>query len=181
MGKIAFSKLNAKVNQGVQEITINDQIIEVKQYIPFTEKVAIVENIVNLALNNDIHYYNPAQVEVFELYYIIEAYTNITFTDKQKQDVVKLYDIFVSTGIAKKIIELLPDEELNTIEQLLTTSLNNVYSYNNSIYNVIANLSNQYDGLNVDVQNIVDNLLENADKVNDLKELVTEVSLGERD
>ncbi|WP_291627863.1 hypothetical protein [Clostridium sp.] len=34
---------------------------------------------------------------------IIEYYTNISFTEKQKEDVVKLYDILQSNDIIAKI------------------------------------------------------------------------------
>ena len=41
------------------------------------------------------------------------AYTNINFTDKQKEDPTKLYDILVSSGLVSKVINIIPVAEYN--------------------------------------------------------------------
>lgn len=181
MAKIAFSKLNAKINSEIKTVDINNQSIEIKQYLPFEEKVNIIENIVNVAIANNQHYYNPAQVEIFKVYYIIEHYTNLTFTEKQKQDLAKIYDILVSTEYYEKIFQMIPESELDTLDELLYSSLRNVYAYFNSLYHVIESFNNEYGTLNMDVQDIINNLHNNADLVKDIKDMVNEVSVGNND
>ena len=54
----------------------------------------IASNVLNYTINNGTtRFINPLQVEVYTLLQIIEKYTNITFTDKQKEDPAKLYDL----------------------------------------------------------------------------------------
>lgn len=181
MAKIAFSKLNAKTNSEIKSVGINNQVIEIKQYLPFEEKVRIIENIINVVVANNQHYYNPAQVEIFKVYYIIEHYTNLTFTEKQKQDLAKIYDALVSTDCYKQIVQFIPEEELDTLEELLHASLRNVYAYFNSVYHVIESMGNNYGALNMDVQDIINNLQNNAGLVNDIKDMISEVSVGNND
>jgi hypothetical protein len=46
---------------------------------------------------------------------IIDAYTNINFTDKQREDPTKIYDLFNSNGILTAIIDSIPTEEYNSL------------------------------------------------------------------
>ena len=53
MGKISYSKLKLKINNNINTISYtidNDEYtIEVKQYLPFEEKVSILERVINLS------------------------------------------------------------------------------------------------------------------------------------
>ena len=44
MAKLSFTKLGLKLNQEVVEIHHNDQIIEVKQYLPVNDKLELLVN-----------------------------------------------------------------------------------------------------------------------------------------
>lgn len=133
MAKLSFTKLNAKINTEISTIVFNEQIIEVKKYLPISQKLDIVQSIVDDCVEDSPNYYNPGIVEIKQIFAIIEHYTNLTFTEKQKEDFKKTYDILVSSGLAKMIILEIEDSELNTISELLQNALKNFYSYNNSI------------------------------------------------
>jgi hypothetical protein len=50
MAKVAFSKLDLKKNQEIVNLEINDEVtIEVKQYLPISEKLKMISEIVNLS------------------------------------------------------------------------------------------------------------------------------------
>ena len=49
MAKLAYSKLGIKTSQEIKTITFNDQLIEVKQYLPIEDKLKIVENLLSSA------------------------------------------------------------------------------------------------------------------------------------
>lgn len=133
MAKLSFTKLNAKINTEISTIVFNEQTIEVKKYLPISQKLDIVQSIVDDCVENNPNYYNSGIVEIKQIFAIIENYTNLTFTEKQKEDFKKTYDILVSSGLAQKIILEIEDSELNTISELLQNALKNIYSYNNSI------------------------------------------------
>lgn len=147
MAKLSFTKLNAKLDTGFENLIIDDQNIEIKHYLPISKKMEIVNEIVNKSVAKNPNYYNPGEIEVDQVLAIIENYTNLSFTDKQKEEYTKTYDLLVSSGIAKKIICRINDEELNVIELLLTQSLKNVYKYNNSIFSFIQMMSQTNTGV----------------------------------
>lgn len=171
MAKIAFSKLNAKVNTDVKTVLFNNNTIEVKQYIPFEQKIEIIQDIVNQAVNSSENYYNPMQVEYLEILAIVENYTNITFTEKQRENSYKLYDSIVSSGLAKLIIEEISDEELNTFNELLTSTLKNIYGYHGSLLGILEIISRNYDNFNLDVTNLKEELSDHAEELKILRDL----------
>ena len=81
MAKVSFTKLGLKVNQEVKMIEFNEQTIEVKQYLPVNDKLALISNVIN-ASADDYNFANPVKIEVFLALEIIANYTNINFTEK---------------------------------------------------------------------------------------------------
>ena len=99
MAKISYSKLGLKVDDSIEIIEWNEQKIEVKKYLPISKKIEIMEKIVNVTLQADSKQYNVPQVCINLVMEIIYNCTNISFTEKQKEDTYKLYDSFVSSGL----------------------------------------------------------------------------------
>ena len=158
MSKISFSKLNAKTNQQVNTVTYNDCEIEVKEYLPISEKMEIVTKIVANCMAVDANYYNPGMVEVWLVLELVKNYTNITFTEKQIATSDKLYDQVVSSGLAKVIIEKISDEELNALQELLDGALKNIYSYVNSIAGILQSTKENYSNTQLDVNKVKEEL-----------------------
>lgn len=173
MAKIAYSKLNVKIPKDIKELEFNNQIIEVKQYLPLEEKTVMIEEIVNLALSENRFRYNPILTSVYENVKVITYYTNITFTENQKNDIIKLYDGLVSSGLLNKIYEAIPTNERNIIKTLLETCLNGVYNYNNSVRGILDDLSTDYSNLNFDALSIKDELAENSEELKILQNLIS--------
>jgi hypothetical protein len=94
MAKVTFSSLGLKLNQEVKIITIKEKNIEVKQYLPIQNKLEIVANVINNS-QDDNNFKNIGKVELFAALEIINQYTNITFTEKQKEEPWKIYDILI--------------------------------------------------------------------------------------
>ena len=103
MAKVPFSKLALKRKEEIKTITINNNIIEVKQYLPVNEKLELIGRIINLAHDSN-NFSNPVKLEAIGTVEIIAAYTNITFTEKQREDTAKLYDLLDENVIVKLII-----------------------------------------------------------------------------
>lgn len=173
MAKISFTKLNAKVNTEVEKVNFNEVEIEVKQYLPIINKMEMIDRIVNDCMARNDHYYNPGEVEAALILGIVEYYTNISFTEKQLSNTAKLYDTVVSSGLAKKIISAISDEETNTIEGLLMNSLENVYKQRNSIVGVLETISTDYSNLKLDAQEVRNELVADKDIIQNVKDIVT--------
>ena len=81
MAKVAFSKLGFKLNNAVSEIHCNDLTIEVKNYLSVNEKLVAIGNVINNSID-DNGYYNEGKVRVYFVLEVIDAYTNLSFTEK---------------------------------------------------------------------------------------------------
>ena len=153
MAKLAFTKLGLKTNTDIETFEFNEQTIEVKQYLPVNDKLTLISEVINNSADEN-NFANPVKVEVYTTVAIIEAYTNITFTDKQKEDITKLYDKFVSSELYHAILHLIPAEELNSLFDALRSSIDAIYNYRNSVMGILENISTDYSNLDLDASTI---------------------------
>ena len=153
MAKLSYTKLGLKVNQENGVVFHNDQTIEVKSYLPVNDKLGLISNVINLSAD-DNNFSNPVKEDVYFALEIIENYTNINFTDKQKEDPTKLYDSFVSTGLYNKIIDMIPEDEIMRLKTGLQASVKAVYDYRNSVMGILDTISTDYSNLDLDATNI---------------------------
>ena len=170
MAKLAFSKLGLKVNNQVVNINYNEQIIEIKQYISVNDKLKLISDVINNTVDEH-SFCNPVKVKVYLSIGIVENYTNISFTEKQKEDIVKLYDLIQSNGLFDKILAAIPDEEFNDLLNSTWDSIDAIYTYNNSAMGVIENIGSNYKDMNLDVEEIQQKLA-NGENVEFLKEIL---------
>lgn len=153
MAKLAFTKLGLKTNTNIETFEFNEQTIEVKQYLPVNDKLTLISEVINNSADEN-NFANPVKVEVYAAIAIIEAYTNITFTDKQKEDITKLYDKVVSSGLYQMIIHSIQVEEINNLFNALRSSIDAVYAYRNSVMGILDTVSSDYSALNFDASEI---------------------------
>ena len=155
MAKIAYSKLglNKMVNKESSIIEFNGQQIEVAQYLPIEKKLDLISDIINLSLDDNT-YYNPCRIEIFMLTKIIEAYTNLTITDKQKEDIFKFYDQLVASGFAEKVMDNIPTEDYSFIHESVVKIIKNIYKQKNSAHGFLESMSTDYSNLNLDASEI---------------------------
>lgn len=149
MAKVAFTKLGLKLNKEVKTFIWNDQEIEIKQYLPVDEKLALIGNIINNSAE-DAKFYNVGKIEIFTALNIVYEYANINFTDKQKEDACKLYDMLVSSGLYAEIIANIPGSEIEWIENVVWDSVESIYKYQDSILGILDAVSQDYSELSLD-------------------------------
>lgn len=154
MAKVAFSKLNIKkVNDEVKTIQFNDIDIEVKQYLPIQDKLTIIGNAINNAADGN-KFPNHIKIEMFLILEMIYAYSNITFTDKQKEDISKLYDILISSGLKDAIFLAIPIEEQNLLLSKCDETVYGIYGQMNSIYGIMENIAQDYANVGTEAADI---------------------------
>ena len=91
MAKITFASLKLKTRDDVEKINLYDKEIEVKQYLPAEDKYDLI--MITLQESKEEGVYNHFKMDMFFHLNIIFMYTNLQFTDKQKEDLIKLYDV----------------------------------------------------------------------------------------
>ena len=173
MAKVSLTKLGLKVNQDIKTIEFNEQTIEVKQYLPVNDKLELISNVINSA-HDENNFANPVKVSVFTTLEIVYAYTNINFTDKQKEDPTKLYDMLISSGLVAAVVNAIPEAEYHEIICGVSDSIDAVYTYRNSIMGVFEAITTDYSDMNLDATNIY-NKLADPENMDLIKQVLTKL------
>lgn len=173
MAKVTFSKLGLSKNTEVKEIEWNGQKIEIKQYLPIEEKIDLIGKILNESVD-DNGYYNPIRLNIYTNMEIIMAYTNISFTEKQKEDILKLYDLFYGCELVDKIFETVPEDEISDITDWTYEAIDNIYSYRNSAAGIMEAIGKDYSDLELDADKIKGDIA-NPENLTLLKDVLTKL------
>ena len=153
MAKVTFSKLKLAKKNDIQTIQINGIDIEVKQYLPVEEKLEIIGRVLRDSAN-DNSFANPVNLEVFLDLEIMYNYTNISFTETQKKDPYKLYDLLEENGIILEVISAIPDKEYNYLVDSASEIIENYYKYQNSALGIMKQITTDYKDLDLDATEI---------------------------
>ena len=167
MAKIPFTKLSLSKNTSTKELDWNGQKVEIKQYLPIENKLEVISKIISFSADDHI-FYNPCKVEIYELLEIILAYTNINLTDKQQEDVLKLYDLFISSGFSTKVKELIPEDELKYIHEGAWAAIKEFYRYRDSAMGIMEQIS-------LDKLTDIIDQIKNSDEIQNLQQLTTQL------
>lgn len=174
MAKVAFTKLGLKKDETISEIEWNEQKIEIKQFLSTADKLDLISRVVNLS-TDDHAFYNPCKVEIFEVIEILLTYTNINLTDKQQEDILKLYDLFISSGFKNKIFENIPEKELTYIHNAIFDTITEIYRYRDSALGIVQSIAEDYKNTDMDARKIMNTLSENPEGMELLKDVVTKM------
>lgn len=138
MATVPYSKLKLKINSVTKEIDINNEHIEVKQYLSMQDKYDLIMITLQKAKEDKI--YNPLKLDAYFHLHLIYLYTNLTFTDKQREDEMKLYDILQTNKVIEKVINAIPEAEYNYLYDMLQDYIANECDYNKSIGSIVAKI-----------------------------------------
>ena len=156
MAKIAFSKLGLTKDKldEFQTVEFNDQTVEVKQYLPIAEKAELISRVLNNSVDDDAGYYNNLKLDMWLALEIVYAYSNISFTEKQKSDPMKLYDLLSSNKLLNLIIGLVPESEFYYLTKVTHELATAIYTYRNSALGILDSIGRDYSNLNLDATEI---------------------------
>lgn len=138
MAKTTYAGMKLKINTQPKEIEINGNTIEVLQYLPIENKYDLVMITLQKSLEDGI--YNPIKKDMYFHLYMTYMYTDISFTEKQKEDETKLYDTLESNGIITEIIKNVPEEEYNKLFEYMDEIINLSMTYKISAGAMVSNL-----------------------------------------
>lgn len=153
MAKIAFTKLALTKNTDVASFDWNGQTIEVKQYLPIQEKMDLIAAVLNQCQDEN-NFINEAKISLYMHLEIVYRYTNISFTDKQKEDPAKLYDLLAGSKFFDDVFTVLPQSEYRSIATWLGQIAEHIYAYRNSIYGILDAIKTDYSTLDFDAESI---------------------------
>ena len=157
MAKISFIKLGLTKNNEVASFDWNGQIVEVKQYLPIQEKMDLIAAVLNQCQDEN-NFINEAKMALFMNLEVVYRYTNINFTEKQKGDPAKLYDLLAGSGLFDDIFAVLPQREYKSIVMWLGKTAEHIYNYRNSVYGILDAISTDYKDLELNATKIAETL-----------------------
>lgn len=173
MAKIGFTKLGLKQNNEIQIVEFNGQNIEVKQYLPVDEKLELITNVLELSHDQN-NFSNPVKVSVYTTLEIIEKYTNINFTEKQKENPTKLYDLVIGNELAAAVVQAIPEAEYNEVLRGIKDTIESVYKYQNSVLGVLDSVKTDYSNLDLDAE-VIREKLATSENIDLLKDIMTKL------
>lgn len=171
--KITFTKLALKKQDKSVIIDIGDAEVEVKQYLPIEDKIKIVESVLRNSAD-DNNFANPIKVEVYFNLEIIYNYTNITFTEKQKENPTKLYDLLEENGIFEAVIAAIPEREYSNLLSWAEEVIDAFYKYRNSAMGIMEQISTDYSDMNLDATQIQEKIAD-PNNLSLLKDVMTKL------
>ena len=173
MSKPTLNKLKLTQKDPVKTITFNEQEIEIKQYISIQDKLTMISEVLALAAD-DNKFYNPGKLDMFFALKVIDYYTNLSITEKQRENFIKLYDDFMSSGFYTEVFHAIPEDEVGYVYTAMKESVDQIYKYQNSAYGILDAINTDYSNLNFDVQEITQKL-QNKEGVEFLNDVMTKL------
>ena len=174
MAKVSFTKLGlTKRTEDVKTITYNEQEIEIKQYLPVEDKATLIDTIVAKSIS-DNGFFNPFKLRIMTNFEVIKAYTNITFTEKQStENFFKTYDA-IAADFIDIIFNEIPEDELEEIFDSVEEVTQAIVQYNNSLMGILAQVSQNYENVNFDLDKMAD-VLGNPENLTMVKKMIENV------
>ena len=136
--KISYANMKLKTNTLVNTFNFCGQTIEVLKYLPARDKYDLL--MITLQSSQQGNIYNEFKLNLYFELNLVYMYTNISFTDKQREDEFKLYDTLKSNGFFELFYSAIePSEYEDLFKQMI--ELKTALEKNNiSIANIINNL-----------------------------------------
>lgn len=160
MAKVSFNKLSLVSTEKEDVITVNGEEIRVKLYVPIETKLKSIANVINLS-NTGQRFINKPVLFMYTVLETFYLFTNINFTDKQKENPYKLFDLLYGSGLYNRIYEL--SIEVKKFYEDVFETAEAIYGQINSVYGILDSISQDYSNLNFDAEKLQEKL---SDKEN---------------
>lgn len=145
--KVSYANMKLKVNTEVKTFEFGGQKVEVLQYLPAQDKYDLLMITLQKSLENGM--YNEFKLNLYFELNLVYLYTNISFTEKQREDELKLYDTLKSNGFFELFFQAMNEDEYNE----LFAQLNSIKDASSANRLSVAAVINQ----------LIDNLPANAE------------------
>lgn len=136
--KVSYANMKLKTNAAVNTFQFCGQKIEVLKYLPAADKYDLLMITLQKSLEGNI--YNEFKLNLYFELNLVYMYTNISFTEKQREDEFKLYDTLRSNGFFELFYEALDDKEYEELFDQIAELKATMEKSKNSVAGVIANI-----------------------------------------
>lgn len=134
-----YKDLNLHTDNDMYYIEVQGKKINIKKYLPINDKKDLIEITLQKAEEAD-GTYNEILIDMYFNLHLVYLYTDITFTDEDREDEMKLYDELESSGMLERILNKIPDEEYNVLMDYLKAMRREISSYKHSAAAMVQKL-----------------------------------------
>ena len=136
--KVSYTNMKLKVNTQVNTFDFCGQKIDVLKYLPVKDKYDLL--MITLQKATEQGAYNDFLVSMYFELNLVYMYTNISFTEKQREDEFKLYDTLKSNWFFEVFFKALNEDEYNELFMSLNALKEDLMKYRMSISSTLNNL-----------------------------------------
>jgi hypothetical protein len=126
--KVRYSDLKLKTNIKTESFSFNGFSIEVKQYLPVSDKYDLLMIALQKAKKSD-GTYDEFLLSIYFYLNLVYLYSNIEFTAEDKADELTLYDTLKSNGLLEEIVSYIPEKEYVNLFSTLNKIVQNDMEY----------------------------------------------------
>lgn len=123
--KVSYASMKLKLNTEVNTFDFHGQKIQVLKYLPAKDKYDLL--MITLQQAEEDGVYNEFKLNLYFELNLVYMYTNISFTEKQREDEIKIYDSLKSNGFFDLFFEAFNEDEyeelLNELEAIKESKL----------------------------------------------------------
>lgn len=150
-----YSEIKQSIKSDKVYALINNKEIEVLQYLPISDKIDLIQIALQKAEENGI--YNEMKLDVYFNLYLIYMYTNLEFTDEEKEDEFALYDELQSNNVIISVIGAMNKDEYDFLWDYLNIMKKSNLKYKKSAAALIQSFIQDMPKNAAAAANIVDN------------------------
>lgn len=170
---IDFKDLKLETKVETTKVKVNDTTeLEVRAYLPTIEKVALLEYVVNNAIDEATGRFSPIRVELFFSLAVLHWYADMIFGD----DVPALdaYDALETNGVLDAVVSAIPETEYNFVSELINTTVKDIADYNCSLAGMVRAVSQNADDIQAQVEELSKKIQnkEGLELLSDIKNVV---------
>ena len=138
MGKVSYANMKLKVKNNIKTFKFQDNDIEVIQYLSSEDKYSLI----NITLQKSLEdgFYNPLKLDVYFHLYLVYMYTDISFTEKQKEDEFKIFDTLKNNNFIDLMLENIPEDEYNYLLKIMEETIEKNEKYKNTVAGIMSKL-----------------------------------------
>lgn len=156
MAKVSYASLKLKTNTDVTIVDFNGTKIEILKYLPIEEKYDLISITLQKSLEDTL--YNPLKVDMYFHLHLVYMYTNISFTEKQREDEGKLYDTLSSNGLIDLILENIDEYEYEVLSTYLDEAIDQDLEYKTTVAYLLNSFLGDMPAKIENIQNMMDQI-----------------------
>lgn len=134
-----YKDFGLKINEEKTTIQLKNGIkFNVLKYLPIEDKIDLIQIALQKSQQNGI--YNEMKLDMYFHLYLVYMYTDIDFSEEDKEDEYKLYNELESNEIINYVVESIEDDEYNKLLEYLSEMQTNKMMYKTSAAAIVDSL-----------------------------------------